>query len=97
MLLRILSSKRCMDILHVMSGEEHTATSLSNCLDITLPTLSHYLKILTNAEIIEMNFCLEDMRVKKLALSHRGRALLFMFENEMIFHPMILEGAEETI
>ena len=78
-----------MDILHTMSKEEHTATSLAECLNITLSTLSHYLKMLTKARVINMLPCLEDMRVKRLELSDHGKALLFMYENEMLFHPMV--------
>lgn len=89
-LLRVLSSKRCLDILQMMSTGEQTATSLSECLEITMPTLSHYLKMLTNADVIVMQPTFNDLRIKMLSLSERGRALLFMYENEMIFHPMVL-------
>jgi len=80
-----------MKILYMMSGEEHSATSLSRCMDITIPTLCHYLKMLTNANFIDMRPCLTDLRVKRLSLSEQGRALLFMYENEMIFHQMVLD------
>ena len=79
-----------MKILYIMSHEEYSVTSLSRCLDIRIPTLSHYLKILVNANFIDMRPCLEDLRVKRLSISEQGRALLFMYENEMIFHPMVL-------
>ena len=74
-----------------MSREEHTASSLSNRLDIKGPTLSHYLRMLVEAGIVEVRPCLEDLRVKRISLSERGKALLFMYENEMIFHPMVLD------
>jgi DNA-binding MarR family transcriptional regulator len=90
-LLHILTSKRCLKILYMMSREDHTATSLAERLDITVPTLSHYLKMLSNANIIEMQPCFNDLRVKRLSLSSRGKAMLFMYENELLFHPMILD------
>ena len=71
-----------------MSGEEHTASSLSDRLDIKGPTLSHYLGMLVEAGIVEVRPCLEDLRVKRLSLSGMGRALLFKYENEMLFHSM---------
>ena len=74
-----------------MSQEDHTATSLAERLEISVPTLSYYLKMLSKAEIISVQPCFDDLRVKNLTLTDRGRMVLFMYENEMLFHPVVLD------
>ncbi len=80
-----------MDILSIISRMPLTASSLSNELRISSPTTSYYLRKLTNADVIHVELSIEDLRRKTLTLSDRGRALLFMYENDILFHPMVMD------
>ena len=89
-ILSILSSKRCIEIIQLISQTEYTASSLSKHLDTSMSTVSYYLKRLTEANIIDVNYNIDDMRIRELSLSARGKTLLFMYENETLFHPMVI-------
>jgi DNA-binding transcriptional ArsR family regulator len=56
-----------------------------------MSTISYYLKKLTEAHVIDVNYNIDDMRLKRLSLSDRGKALLFMYENDLLFHPMVID------
>ena len=88
---RILSSRRCMEILNSVSQTEHTIKSLAKGLNISLPSLRYHLKILNNAHVIDVRPSFEDMRSKILSLSENGKAILDVYENWMKFHPLALE------
>ena len=90
-LLHILNSKRCIRILDIISREDHTASSLSDRLNIKKPTLSHYLQMLKEVGVIDVNPCLRDLRIKRLSLSSRGKALLLRYNNEILFQSIDAE------
>lgn len=56
-----------------------------------MSTTSYYLRKLTNVNVIHVEYSIEDLRRKMLSLSDRGRALLFMYENDILFHPMVMD------
>ena len=88
-IIEVLSSERCMRMIHVLSGKEYTVSSLSKRLNIAKSTVSYYLRILEKAGIIEIHHSIDDLRIKKVSLSEQGRSLLFLYENEILFYPII--------
>jgi len=90
-LLDVITSNLCIKIIDELTVCEHTVTTLSNTLQISKSSICYHLRHLERAGIIEIIQSIDDLRLKKISLSNRGRSLYFLYENNIIFHPMVTE------
>ena len=80
----VLTSSQCMKLLKLLKEDVCTASSLSIAMDVSRPTISYYLKRLATNGFIEIFMDLNDLRVKQIRMTTRGRNAIRLVDNYAI-------------
>ena len=80
----ILSSARCLEILKILSDDDHYVSSLSQHMNLSMSTMGYYLRMLNGVGLIEIRSDFNDLRYKRISLSQQGRTLVYLHENDLI-------------
>jgi DNA-binding MarR family transcriptional regulator len=76
----VLSTSRCIEMLKILNVNVFTVSQLANLLDLPIPTTSYYLKKLLYVDFIKTLTGLDDLRLKRIEITSRGKNALLLYK-----------------